>query len=471
MVRTFKASLVSFAVAAALAAPAAYATNGYFKIGYGTKNRGMAGAGIAYSQDSLAPATNPSGLSFVGNRADFGVELFSPKRYGRLDAQAGMGGGDTGKVDSGATLFAIPHAGFAMEMGNLTAGMSITANGGMNTRYNSNLFTDGFAPAVPGFATNLATMFPGSAATINANAMALGMNPNNNPSLGVNLSQVIIAPTVSTKLNENHAVGGSLLIGYQRFRAYGLGLFQGLSSAPLSVTNNGDDDAWGAGLRVGWTGKVTDNLTLGAQASSKIYMQKFSDYEGLFAEQGDFDIPAQFGVGLAFSPTDKTTIAVDVQHIMYGDVDSIANDGPTADEFFTALSGALMSPTGTYNGAGQLGTDDGWGFGWDDITVIKVGVNHRYNEKWTFRGGINYGENPIDDDQNLFNILAPGVVQTHVTAGFTYHPSRYQELSVSYLHALETDQDYRYTASSGAFFDTEIGMYQNALEISYGMKF
>ncbi|HSH30917.1 MAG TPA: outer membrane protein transport protein [Thiohalobacter sp.] len=453
MVRTFKASLVSFAVAAALAAPAAYATNGYFKIGYGTKNRGMAGAGIAYSQDSLAPATNPSGLSFVGNRADFGVELFSPKRYGDLDAR-NMGGTDSRKVDSGATLFAIPHAGFAMDMGNLTAGLSITANGGMNTRYNTNIFSDTLGAAA---------------------GPALAGAPNTGPSLGVNLSQVIIAPTVSTKLNENHSVGGSLLIGYQRFRAYGLGLFQPMSSNPSSVTNNGDDDAWGAGLRVGWTGRITDSLTLGAQASSKIYMQKFSDYEGLFAEQGDFDIPAQFGVGLAFSPTDKTTIAVDVQRIMYGDVDSIANDGPTATEFFDAFGSVLG--TGGYSGPGQLGTDSGWGFGWDDITVVKVGVSHRYNEKWTFRGGVNYGENPIDDDQNLFNILAPGVVQTHVTAGFTYHPSRYQELSVTYMHAFETDQDYRYTYAgtnpgfTRAYFNTEIGMYQNALEVSYGMKF
>ncbi|MAT65659.1 MAG: long-chain fatty acid transporter [Gammaproteobacteria bacterium] len=468
MVRTFKASLVSFAVAAALAAPAAYATNGYFKIGSGTKNRGMAGAGIAFSQDSLAPATNPSGLSFVGNRVDFGVELFSPKREAQLDASVGMGpmgGADSGKVDSGATLFAIPHAGFAMDMGNITAGLSITANGGMNTRYNSNIYANSLGAAVPGFAGMLGGMAPAVAA-------GLALDPNAQPdsTLGVNLSQVIIAPTVSTKLNENHSVGGSLLIGYQRFRAYGLGLFSGLSRDPTSITNNGDDDAWGAGLRVGWTGKVSDSLTLGAQASSKIYMQKFSDYEGLFAEQGDFDIPAQFGVGLAFSPTDKTTIAVDVQHIMYGDVDSIANDGPTADQFFGALQDVLTTGQ-PYAGTGQLGTDDGWGFGWDDITVIKVGVNHRYNEKWTFRGGINYGENPIDDDQNLFNILALGVVQTHLTAGFTYHPSRYQELSVSYMHALENDQDYRYSASNGAFFDTEIGMYQNALEISYGMKF
>ncbi len=43
----------------------------------------------------------------------------------------------------------------------------------------------------------------------------------------MNLSQLIIAPTVATKINPDHSIGASLLVGYQRFRSYGLGLFQG----------------------------------------------------------------------------------------------------------------------------------------------------------------------------------------------------------------------------------------------------
>ena len=464
----FKGSLIAVAVAAAIAAPAAHATNGYFKIGYGTKNRGMAGAGIAFSQDSIAPATNPSGISWVGNRFDAGVELFNPLRDGQLNA-TGMGGVDTGQVDSGATLFAIPHAGFTFNMGNITTGLSISANGGMNTRYNSNIYTDGFGPAIPGFVGDLIAAFPAMAADIMTNAGNLAANPNNNPALGVNLSQVIIAPTVATKLNQDHSVGASLLIGYQRFRSYGLGLFQGLSSSPMHVTNKGDDDAWGAGVRLGWTGNITSNVTLGASASSKIYMQEFDRYKGLFAEQGDFDIPANFGVGIAVKATPKTTVAFDVQRILYGDVAAIANAGPTADQFFAALAEGLL--TGGYTGAGQLGTDNGWGFGWEDITVYKLGVNYEYDSQWTFRGGLNYGENPIDPDQNLFNILAPGVVEKHISLGFSYAPSQYSEISATFMHAFYEDQSYTYTATSGASYDTTIGMDQNAVEISYGMKF
>lgn len=473
-------SLVAIAVAAAIAAPAAHATNGYFKIGYGTKNRGMAGTGIAFSQDATAPAVNPSGLSFVGNRMDFGVELFNPNRHAGLDA-SGIGGTDTGKVDSGATVFAIPHAGFAFNMGNMTVGLSITANGGMNTRYNSNLYTNAFAPAIGcngsafcgGAPAGFAGMIVGMGGTVPDDVlMGLGMNPNLGPSLGVNLSQVIIAPTVSTMLNQDHSVGASLLIGYQRFRSYGLGLFQGLSSDPLNVTNGGDDQAWGAGVRVGWTGNLTSNITLGASASSKIYMQEFDQYRGLFAEQGDFDIPANFGVGIAIKANPKTTIAFDVQRILYGDVASIANKGPTADQFYGALLEVLQ--TGGYTGAGRLGDDNGWGFGWEDVTVYKLGVNYEYNNQWTFRGGLNYGKNPIDADQNLFNILAPGVVEKHATLGFTYSPTAYNEISMTYMYAFEKKQSNPYQGTgmfTGFDFGTEIGMDQNALEISYAMKF
>ena len=70
-----------------LAAPLAQATNGYFKIGYGSKNRGMAGAGIAYGQDSLASAINPAALVGMGDRIDAGLEIFNPKRKGTVDAR------------------------------------------------------------------------------------------------------------------------------------------------------------------------------------------------------------------------------------------------------------------------------------------------------------------------------------------------------------------------------------------------
>jgi len=67
-------------IASLLIVNSAYATDGYFLTGYGTKQQGQGGAGVAKPGDSLAGATNPAGLILVGNRFDVGLTVFRPNR-------------------------------------------------------------------------------------------------------------------------------------------------------------------------------------------------------------------------------------------------------------------------------------------------------------------------------------------------------------------------------------------------------
>jgi long-chain fatty acid transport protein len=229
------------------------------------------------------------------------------------------------------------------------------------------------------------------------------------------------------------------------------------------LTNQGYDDAWGYGLRVGWQGQMSDNVTLGAAYASKIYMDEFSKYDKLFAEQGDFDIPANWSVGIAAKVTPKTTVSFDIQQIEYSDVKSISNIGPS-------VTGA----TGFEEGQGFLGADNGLGFGWDDMTIYKLGFVYEHNDKFTYRAGLSHGDQPIPDSEALFNVLAPAVVETHLTAGFTYRPTGKDgnEVTVAVMHAFHnevTNEVGNQFFASGA--PTSIGMYQNALEIGYSWKF
>ena len=73
-----KKLLLAITASGVIASPVANATNGYFLHGYSTKAQGLAGAGTAYSQDSLAAASNPAGMAYVGERLDIGVMIFSP---------------------------------------------------------------------------------------------------------------------------------------------------------------------------------------------------------------------------------------------------------------------------------------------------------------------------------------------------------------------------------------------------------
>jgi long-chain fatty acid transport protein len=464
---TFARTLAAAAVSALLVAPAAHATNGYFAIGYGAKSMGMGGVGVAFPQDSLAASSNPAGMALVGNRADLGFRLFNPNRSSSLDVAALGAGGPTAKADSGATLFGIPNGGFVMQAANMTMGLSVYGNGGMNTRFSRNIFDEtaanlgylgAFGPPIPDGIT--------------------GTGGLNTGTLGVDLSQLIISPSLSMKMNDSHSIGAALLIGVQRFSAYGLGNFQCFTatanSTPASqascgttgfptvysdkLTNQGHDYAYGAGVRVGWIGQLTDTISVGATAASKIYMSKFDKYEELFAEKGDFDIPANFAVGIAVKITPKTTVALDVQRILYEGVNSVSNVGPIA-----SASGPTLGA-----GSGLLGADNGLGFGWEDMTVYKLGLNHEYNSKLSVRAGFNYGEGPIEPSQVLFNVIAPGVVERHLTLGLTYSPSNNSEWNFAYMHAFKESVETNETAFG---VPGKLEMDQNSFDVSYAFKF
>jgi long-chain fatty acid transport protein len=195
------------------------------------------------------------------------------------------------------------------------------------------------------------------------------------------------------------------------------------SGAPAKLTNNGDADASGFGVRIGYLGEILPALSVGASYQSKIDMDKLSKYAGLFAEQGGFDIPASWTAGLAFKFSPAFTIAADVQQILYSKIKSVGNP---------MLPNLQQAP---------LGADEGAGFGWKDMTVFKLGLQWEMNPQWTLRGGYSFGEQPIPggsdrmESQVVFNILAPGVVEQHATVGFTTKLSSRLELNAAIMHA------------------------------------
>ena len=155
------------------------------------------------------------------------------------------------------------------------------------------------------------------------------------------------------KVNDQHTVGAALNIAYQQFSAKGIAPFAAASVAPNNVSDKGTDSSSGTDVRLGWTGKLTPQLALGATWASKI-SGKFDKYKGLFADGGSFDIPENYGVGLAFELNPQWTLAADVQTIRYSQVASVGN-----------------SAASLFNGSKQLGSAGGPGFGWRDLTVLK----------------------------------------------------------------------------------------------------
>ena len=142
--------------------------------------------------------------------------------------------------------------------------------------------------------------------------------------LGFDMGQFIVAPTLAWQFAPGQSLGISPLLTLQMFKAYGLQAFAASSRSPRHVTNNGQDYALGAGVRVGWLGEFKPWLSLGAAYSSKIYMQDFDKYKGLLVE-GSFDIPANYNVGIAIKPKHDWLLAFDIQRIEFRGVRALSN--------------------------------------------------------------------------------------------------------------------------------------------------
>jgi long-chain fatty acid transport protein len=429
------------AALAALTLPlAAQATDGYFSHGYGMKAKGRGGAAIAMTDDAFGGANNPGTMVFAGRRVDVGIEWFKPDREASRTGSTGLGFGNVdGTADgNGDSSFFIPEFAYNHMLNpNLSLGVTVYGNGGMNTRYPGNTIPAGRCGAT---AANL----------------LCGQGE-----LGVDLMQLMIAPTLSWKFHPNHSIGLSPLIGYQRFEAYGLQPFGAISSDPNNLTNRGTDDAWGYGVRVGYYGKLTPTVSVGATWQSKIYMSEFDKYKGLFAEQGDFDIQMNFGLGVAWQATPQLLLAADYSRIYYSDIKSVGN--PSTQAPCTAGAPTQSACLGA--------SSSSIGFGWRDSNVFKLGAEYRLNPAWLLRAGYNYSDNPIESRDVTFNILAPGVIQHHLTLGFTFTLPGGSELTGMYFHAFENDTT---GPATNPYFNVggteKIQMSQNGLGIAWGMK-
>lgn len=407
-------SLVILAVGAPL-----FATNGYFTHGQGTTNKALGGAGAALPQDPLATMANPAGLAFLPNEYFLSLSLFNPNRSynikGNPSGYQGTFGLTPGEVSSESEYFLMPSlAGSWTPTDRSALSVSFVSHGGMNTDYRTNTFYGG-------------------------------------SHTGVDLAQMFLNTTYAHKLGENHALGFTAIVAYQRFEAQGLQAFGQMSSDPQALTNNEHDSSYGFGARVGYLGNLTPNFSVGGSYSPKIEMSKFDDYAGLFCDSGSFDIPSSATVGVAYKIA-PVTLLFDAQQIYYSEVDAVGHP----------FANMMQAP---------LGAEGGAGFGWEDITVYKAGVQWDQNDDWTWRAGYSKGDQPIPSSEVLFNILAPGVIEEHVTFGFSKTMLGASRLNLALMYALENTVVGANPMEAPGQQQIELTMDEWELELSYSMRF
>ena len=458
-----KATAVLLATGLFAFSSAAMATNGYFTHGVGTESKGMAGTGIGSNENfgGIAAASNPALTVFSDEKWQAGFGIFSPRRsYTTSSSLANGNGGaftlSAGNYDSKNEAFPMP---FVAKNWKLANEDSLTfvfyARGGMNTEWDSGQTAMLDPTGQGGAPATLPGTFGGGKA-------------------GVNLMQAFVNLNYASQVNDNFAWGVGPVVAIQMFEATGLVMFSGFTQtfadaalqngvgAPVpNLTNNGHDTSYGYGLSAGlWTG--TDQFSFGLAYQTKMSMGEFDKYSDLYAQNGGFDIPSTIKAGVSFKASDAFTINVDIEQIGYSDIDSVAN--PIMNMLtgcFTA--NPLVAPATN----GCLGGPNGAGFGWDDMTVYKFGFAWASDENNTWRFGYSTGDQPIPSSEVLFNILAPGVMEEHITFGWTRKLSNGNTFSSSLMYAPSVEVN-----GTNTFDPTQsIQIEMSQLEVEFSYRF
>ncbi len=256
-----------------------------------------------------------------------------------------------------------------------------------------------------------------------------------NSTTGIDLQQMFIALAFAKKFN-NVSIGVSPLVVRQQFSSSGL-----VDPTFTPLASNGAKEAvWGVGVRVGAEVEFTPGFRFGASYQPKISMGDFSKFRDVFAiSNGNLDIPANVQVGISYDVTPALTVNADFRHIAYNGVTAISGD--------PALGG----------------------FGWRSTNTYKVGLEYDYSQDWTLRAGYSYNTQPIVGNGAINNsLLAPGVVQHHITAGFQKNNFLMEGLSLEVTGSYAPSKE---LISTGPAPITRIRMDQTAITAGLKWKF
>jgi hypothetical protein len=257
----------------------------------------------------------------------------------------------------------------------------------------------------------LFTMSPQSSTHV-ALSMASGivsdtpaMLPDSTPStLGVPQSGVertIVTPSLEQQFDDGSAAKLSAVLAYQRFASLGLGMSQLQDGVAPPAWSDPGNSSYGAGARVDVGGPLNDRVRWGVAYQSRVGMDSFTSYRGVYSDPGDFDIPANASAALSYSLTPTFGVDVGVQRVMYSGITPFTSSAlPTR---FLALLGSSASPV----------------FAWRDLTVYSLGWTVHDEDIGNLELRYTTRQQPVPTSVLLEHALAPDTANDMISLGWS----------------------------------------------------
>lgn len=180
-----------------------------------------------------------------------------------------------------------------------------------------------------------------------------------------------VASSLEQSLGDNSRIALGAVLARQRFASAGLGMFAWDAPVRLNGTHVDPlpETATGGGVRVDYANDIGHGFGLSVGVQSRINMEPFKAYRGVYSEPGDFDIPARTEVEVGFQPNRHWRLAAGAERIFYSGIDAFSS--AALPRRFLSLLGDGASPT----------------FAWRDLTVYsaEAALDDQHGGQWSLR--------------------------------------------------------------------------------------
>jgi len=238
---------------------------------------------------------------------------------------------------------------------------------------------------------------------------------------GTSFERQYFAPGFEHQINDNGVLGVSAIIAYQRYSAANLGLHAATTpdSSLWAFPNYSPyhESAYGTGVRLAVHQEMTSGIALDAGFQSRIDMEEFAAYRGVYSQPADLDIPARARLGLAFQASEKSWLNVAVERVMYSEINAFPSRH--LPNRFLSLLGDSSSPS----------------FDWQDLTVYSVGYTWSDGADQQWHIDLSTRTQPSPTSQLLSNAIEGDLANSAMVLGYSRRTSGRSQLNFNAAYA------------------------------------
>lgn len=246
---------------------------------------------------------------------------------------------------------------------------------------------------------------------------------------GSSFERQYFAPGIEQQFGENGILGVSAVIAYQRYSAANLGLFAAnkpdqspmfgaaLASGAYTGYSPYQESAYGTGVRLALRQEVVSGIALDAGFQSRIDMEEFAAYRGVYSQPADLDIPARARLGVALQATERSWLNVAVERVLYSDISAFPSR--YLPNRFLSMLGDSTSPA----------------FAWDDLTVYSVGYTWSDGKDQQWHIDLSTRTQPSPSSQLLSRALSGDLADSAMVVGYSRRTGERSRLNLNAAYA------------------------------------